>query len=199
MTSNERDALVKRINNKLKPLFRKLKSKDGIGTVVGLNNGVILEQNVNIEECGVRLGVLKTAPEEPDYSNSVVSKHSWHEPIPPVLSDALIHPAAGLLREIPPAAEPVKTYVVPLVALAEHHIVVTTVETTEELLAHAAKIIADAKPAAKPRKPRGEAIVIGMTYGVWSVKAALGHSRFECSNGTETKTMYAAELRAAAV
>jgi len=50
----------------------------------------------------------------------------------------------------------------------------------------------------KESKPRGAAITVGGVYGLWTVKAVLGHSRFtaELAGGGETRTMYAAELRA---
>ena len=52
----------------------------------------------------------------------------------------------------------------------------------------------------KEKKPRGAAIIIGQSCGLWTVTAALGHSRFTATlaGSSETRTMYAAELRAAA-
>ena len=61
MTSNHRDALVKRINNKLAKSGRKLKSVRGIGQIYNIQSGVTEETAVNIEELGSKLGVMKTA------------------------------------------------------------------------------------------------------------------------------------------
>lgn len=78
-------------------------------------------------------------------------------------------------RPVPPKPEPTKP----------------TVKKAERSTAPAEK---------KERKLRGEAITAGQSYGLRTVKAALGHSRFtaELAGGKETRTMYAAELRAAA-
>ena len=56
-----------------------------------------------------------------------------------------------------------------------------------------------APAAKKEKKALGASIAAGGVYGLWTVKAVLGHSRFtaELAGGKETRTMYAAELRAA--